>query len=124
MQQSEQRVLVHVSGSAHCMWLSGGRRQVTGWDVSSSFPSSSPHEEVAALLHAIPREGGGSGWVSGSLLRGWSGMEQSPQDTELPEFEKCLHNALRWGLNFGWSCVGPDMGLDNPCGSLPTQALI
>lgn len=98
MQQSEQRDLVHVSGSAHCMWLSGGRRQATGWDVSSSF---SPRDEAAFLVHAIPRVGGGSGWVLGSLLRGWSGVEQSPKgsghDTELLEFEKCLHNALRCG---------------------------
>lgn len=41
-----------------CGSLEGG-----GWDVSSSFPSSRPREEAAFLLHAIPREGGGSGWV-------------------------------------------------------------
>ncbi|GAB0196742.1 hypothetical protein GRJ2_002139500 [Grus japonensis] len=39
----------------------------------------------------------------------------------LTEFKKCLDNTLSHMLCFGWSCVEPGVGLDDPYGSLPIQ---
>jgi len=40
------------------------------------------------------------------------------------ELRECLDAALRHGLDFGWSCVGPGAGLSDPCGSRPTRAIV
>mgnify|MGYP001859384664 FL=1 len=56
-------------------------------------------------------EGGGHGTVS-------SGQQSRPQAAGVPEaFGQCSQTQ---GLNFGWSCVEPGVGLDDPCGSIPT----
>ena len=53
-------------------------------------------------------------------------MEPAPQGSgqspTLPEFKTSLDNALKtsYSFCFRWSSVEPEVGLSDPCGSLPT----
>jgi len=63
-----------------------------------------------------------------SLPEGCQALEQAAQgsgcSTKLPEFQECLDVALRLSLLFGCSCVELGVGLNDPCGSLPTQDIL
>ena len=45
----------------------------------------------------------------------------SGQGFKLAGKKNHLNSALRHVFNFGWTCVEPQVGLDDPCESLPTQ---
>lgn len=69
---------------------------------------------------------GESGWVlgKGSKPEGnWALKQDAPGSGEGPKllgFKKCLDK----GLNFGWFCVDQGVGLDDPCGCLPTWDIL
>ena len=71
-----------------------------------------------------------SGWISGKVffLSGWSSTGQDPQGSRSTKpvgvqevFGQCSQT---YGLIFGWSCVELGIGLNDPCGSLPTQDIL
>lgn len=50
-------------------------------------------------------------------------MEQAAQGSG--HGPKCWSSVLsNTGFEFGWSCVEPRVGLNDPCGSLPTQDIL
>lgn len=53
----------------------------------------------------------------------WSRLpSEAIKVASLQEFKKCLGNVLRHMLGFlGLSCVGPGIGPDDSCRSLPAQ---
>ena len=53
-------------------------------------------------------------------------MERDAQwsRAQVPEFKGRLDSALRHRLGFWMACVEPGVGLDGPCGSLPTHDVL
>ena len=69
-----------------------------------------------------PRERHGAGSGQGQLgarekfcTRGWWAWPHAARVQEISQ---------TWDLNFGWSCVEPGAGLDDPCESLSTQDIL
>jgi len=66
--------------------------------------------------------GGAAGDEGKGLHQRVVGMEQPAQGSG--HGPKCLSSRRQHtqtqGLNFGWSCVVSGIGLDDPCGYLPT----
>lgn len=74
---------------------------------------------------------GGSDWVlrnSSSPERLWQALNRLPEavvtDPNPTEFKMHLDNALRYHLNFERSFVEQEFGLDDSCGTLPTQDIL
>ena len=52
-----------------------------------------------------------------------NGLPRAVGTARVPEFRERLGSAQTLGLNLGWCCVEPGVGLC-PCGSLPTQDIL
>ena len=54
----------------------------------------------------------------------WNGLPRAVGTARVPEFRERLDSAQTLGLNVGWCCVEPGVGLSDPYGSLPTWGIL
>ena len=54
----------------------------------------------------------------------WNGLPRAVGTARVPEFRERLGSAQTLGLNLGWRCVEPGVGLDDPSGFFPTQDIL
>jgi len=58
------------------------------------------------------------------VVRRWNKFPREVVTAPSPLFKKRLDDSQISGLTFRLSCVESGVGLDDPCGSLPTQDIL
>lgn len=106
---SDVPYLLHHKQDRHgCASLSGKEENLRGWHWAVSV------RRVRGVKES-------------SAFRGWWAWRSSPGQWHSP---KCRRPRSIWTvlwdivLHFGCSCAEPGVGLDGPCGSLPTQDVL
>ena len=105
-------------------YISSQRETRGSTDLCSLMAAAAPKRTARSCVRER------SGWVLGKGSspesdghgRGCPGLWAQPQADGLQgAFGQCSQIQ---GLDFGWPCVEPRVGCDDPCGSLPTQNIL